>query len=64
MLFLKKYSLCFASEDSTSLCAEAIKDVTLQFVREKTWDKTLLTNNQMPTTSAINLHCKIIDNYT
>ena len=60
MLYLKKYNQCFASEDSLSLCAEAMKDATLQLVRNKTWHKTLITNNQMPTTSAINLHCKRI----
>ncbi len=60
ILYLKKYGTCFSSDDATSLCAEALHDSTIQYISEKTWYKTVVTNNQMLSPSAINLHCKRI----
>lgn len=35
-------------------------ETVFKTIREKTWHKTIVTNNQFPTTSSLHLHCKRI----
>ena len=61
-LYYKKYSACFEPNEVHVLCADSITSTETVFktIREKTCHKTIVTNNQFPTTSSLHLHCKRI----
>ena len=59
-LYCDKYSQCFSSGDEKELCWQSGDEKTLGIIREKTWHKTIVTNNQLPTTTAIRLHSERI----
>ena len=44
----------------SNLCTESNCDTVFGSIREKTWHKTIVSNKQFPTTSAIILHCQRI----
>ena len=43
-----------------SLCTKSNCDTVFNSIREKMWHKTIVSNNQLPTISAIILHCQRI----
>ena len=59
-LYCQKYSQCFSPGDIKLLCSESTEDKTLSVVRENTWHKTIVSNNQVPTETAILLQSKRI----
>ena len=58
VLYCKKYSACFEPKDWESFCMETDKDSVFRKIRDATWHKTIVSGNQLPTSSAIRLHCK------
>ena len=59
-LYCRKCSSCFKLNEMSNLCTESNCDTVFDSIREKTWHKTIVSNNQLPTTSDIILHCQRI----
>ena len=58
MLYCKKYACCFEPKEWEGFCTDVDKDAVFRKIRDATWHKTIVTSNQLPTTSAIRLHCE------
>ena len=54
--YCRKYSSCFEPDEMSNFSTESNCDTVFDRIREKTWHKTIVSNNQLPTTSTIVLH--------
>ena len=59
-LYCRKYSSWFEPNEMLNLSTESNCDTIFDNIREKTWHKTIVSNNPLPTTSSIILHCQRI----
>ena len=58
-IYCQKFSNCFSPGDLEKLSEES-RDRAFDTIRESTWHKTIVLNNQLPTITAISLHCQRI----
>ena len=56
-LYCQKFSSSFSPGELTTLCADPNDENSFNTIRKNTWHRTIVTNNQLPTTTAIAFHC-------
>ena len=57
-LYCQKYACCFSPGDIDDFCGNSDKIETLNVIRGNTWHKTIVTNNELPSSTALMLHSK------